>query len=32
MLSSIAKEGQITEATDAKLKKVVLDFLATFNA
>jgi F-type H+-transporting ATPase subunit alpha len=32
LLSTIAKEGKISDDTDAKLKKVVQDFLATFNA
>lgn len=31
ILQSIAKEGKITEDTDAKLKKVVADFLASFS-
>ncbi|XP_066974535.1 ATP synthase subunit alpha, mitochondrial [Macrobrachium rosenbergii] len=32
LLNTIAKEGQITPDTDAKLKKIVTDFLATFQA
>lgn len=32
LLSNIAKEGKITDDTDAKLKKIVQDFLATFSA
>lgn len=30
LLSTIAKEGKISDDTDAKLKKVVTDFMATF--
>ena len=30
LLDDIATQGQITEATDAKLKKIVNDFTATF--
>ncbi|XP_064087794.1 ATP synthase subunit alpha, mitochondrial-like [Macrobrachium nipponense] len=30
LLTTIAKEGQITPDTDTKLKKIVTDFLATF--
>uniref|UniRef100_A0A6M2DP92 ATP synthase subunit alpha n=1 Tax=Xenopsylla cheopis TaxID=163159 RepID=A0A6M2DP92_XENCH len=32
LLQTIAKEGTISEASDAQLKKIVADFLATFNA
>jgi F-type H+-transporting ATPase subunit alpha len=32
LTATIAKENTISEASDAKLKKVVTDFLATFNA
>lgn len=32
LLESIAKEGKITDDTDAKLKTVVTNFLASFNA
>jgi F-type H+-transporting ATPase subunit alpha len=32
ILKSIATEGKITDATDAKLKKVVTDFMASFLA
>ncbi|GJQ78314.1 Atp5a1 [Trypoxylus dichotomus] len=32
LLATIAKEGKINDDTDAKLKKVVQDFLATFSA
>ncbi|KAL5243220.1 hypothetical protein ACI65C_010630 [Semiaphis heraclei] len=32
LLESIAKEGKITDDTDAKLKSVVTNFLASFNA
>lgn len=32
LLATIATEGKISDATDAKLKKIVTDFLATFNA
>jgi len=32
ILSAIAKDGQITPDTDAKLKKVVTDFMTTFMA
>lgn len=32
VLSSIAKDGKITDETDAKLKKIVTEFLATFQA
>ncbi|MPC10256.1 ATP synthase subunit alpha, mitochondrial [Portunus trituberculatus] len=32
ILSNIAKEGHITPDTDAKLKKIVIDFMATFQA
>ncbi|KAE9537381.1 hypothetical protein AGLY_006404 [Aphis glycines] len=32
LLESIAKEGKITDETDAKLKSVVTNFLASFNA
>lgn len=32
VLDSIAKEGKISEAVDAKLKKIVTDFAATFQA
>ncbi|CAG9859485.1 unnamed protein product [Phyllotreta striolata] len=32
ILESIAKEGKITDETDAALKKVVQDFLASFSA
>jgi len=31
-LESIAKEGKISDDTDAKLKTVVNNFLASFNA
>lgn len=31
VLQSIAKEGKITDATDAELKKIVLDFLSGFS-
>jgi len=31
ILQSIAKEGQITPDTDAKLKKVVTEFISTFS-
>jgi hypothetical protein len=31
-LTSIAKEGKITDETDAKLKKIVPESLATFQA
>lgn len=31
ILQSIAKEGKITDETDAKLKKVVTEFLASFS-
>ena len=31
ILTAIAADGQITEATDAKLKQVVADFVASFN-
>ena len=30
LLATISKEGAISEATDASLKKVVTDFLSTF--
>jgi len=32
LLATIAKEGQISESTDAKLKGVVIKFLETFTA
>nr|CAG4651687.1 EOG090X03DA [Triops cancriformis] len=32
LLATIAKEGKITDETDAKMKKVVQDFLATFQS
>ncbi|XP_051162033.1 ATP synthase subunit alpha, mitochondrial [Leptopilina boulardi] len=32
LLATIAKENTITEASDAKMKKIVTDFLAGFNA
>jgi len=32
LLESIAKEGKITDDTDAKLKTVVTNFLASFSA
>ncbi|KAF7995456.1 hypothetical protein HCN44_006563 [Aphidius gifuensis] len=32
LTATIAKENTISEASDAKLKKVVVDFLASFNA
>ncbi|KAK8374841.1 hypothetical protein O3P69_017724 [Scylla paramamosain] len=32
VLNTIAKEGHITPETDAKLKKIVIDFMATFQA
>jgi F0F1-type ATP synthase alpha subunit len=32
VLTSIAKEGKITDETDAKLKKIVTESLATFQA
>lgn len=32
VLDSIAKEGKISEAVDAKLKKIVTDFAATFQS
>jgi F-type H+-transporting ATPase subunit alpha len=32
LLSTIATEGQISEATDAKLKKLVTDFMTSFQA
>lgn len=32
ILDSIAKEGKISEAVDAKLKKIVTDFAATFQS
>uniref|UniRef100_A0A0N7ZCJ7 ATP synthase subunit alpha n=1 Tax=Scylla olivacea TaxID=85551 RepID=A0A0N7ZCJ7_SCYOL len=32
VLNTIAKEGHITPETDAKLKKIVTDFMATFQA
>lgn len=32
ILESIAKEGKITDETDAKLKTVVTNFLASFSA
>ncbi|CAH1796918.1 unnamed protein product, partial [Owenia fusiformis] len=32
VLSTIAKEGKITDATEAKLKEIVLNFLAGFEA
>lgn len=31
VLQSIAKEGKITDETDAQLKKIVADFIATFS-
>lgn len=31
LLSTIAKENVISEASDAKLKKVVTDFLSSFS-
>ncbi|XP_071440607.1 ATP synthase subunit alpha, mitochondrial [Hetaerina americana] len=31
LLSNIAKDGKITDESDAKLKKVVTDFIAAFN-
>jgi F-type H+-transporting ATPase subunit alpha len=30
VLKTIADEGKLSDATDAKLKKIVQDFLATF--
>jgi F-type H+-transporting ATPase subunit alpha len=32
LLSVIATEGKISDETDAKLKKIVTDFMATFQA
>jgi F-type H+-transporting ATPase subunit alpha len=32
LLSVIATEGKISDETDAKLKKIVIDFMATFQA
>ena len=32
VLDTIAKDGKITDATDAKLKKIVTDFAATFQS
>ena len=32
LLSTIATEGKISDETDAKLKKIVIDFMATFQA
>jgi F-type H+-transporting ATPase subunit alpha len=32
LLSTIATEGQISDATDAKLKKLVTDFMTSFQA
>lgn len=32
ILNAIAKEGHITPENDAKLKKIVTDFMATFQA
>lgn len=32
ILNTIAKEGHITPETDTKLKKIVTDFMATFQA
>nr|CAG4650836.1 EOG090X03DA [Simocephalus serrulatus] len=32
VLTAIAKDGKITDETDAKLKKIVTEFLATFQA
>lgn len=32
ILSTIASEGKISDETDAKLKKIVTDFVATFQA
>ena len=32
LLSAIAKEGKITDDTDAKLKKIIQDFLVGFQA
>lgn len=32
LLDTIRKEGQLSEASDAKLRKVVIDFLAAFKA
>jgi predicted transcriptional regulator len=32
LLSNIAKEGKITEADDAKLKKIVSEFLISFTS
>nr|CAG4641557.1 EOG090X03DA [Eurycercus lamellatus] len=32
VLAAIAKDGKITDETDAKLKKIVTEFLATFQA
>lgn len=32
ILQTIAAEGKISESTDAKLKKVVTDFMASFQA
>lgn len=32
LLNQIAQEGQISPASDAKLKEVVTKYLATFNA
>lgn len=32
LLAQIAKDGQISEASDAKLKDVVTKFLSTFQA
>jgi len=32
LLAGIAKEGKITEDADAKLKKIVADFLVSFTS
>ena len=32
VLAAIAKDGKITDETDAKLKKIVTEFLASFQA
>lgn len=32
LLDTIREEGQISEATDAKLKDIVISFVATFSA
>jgi len=31
VLATIAKDGKITDETDAKLKKIVTDFIASFS-